>query len=96
LQALNHKVMYMADWITKLDEFLKLSGREILTHAGSTSHEEATAKAEHEYEKFVQGRAALPSPVEVHFEQALKDLKQLERHQQAKPARANSTRGKKK
>jgi hypothetical protein len=96
LQALNHRVMYMADWITKLDEFLKLSDREIIKHAGSISHEEATEKAEHEYEQFVRDRAALPSPVEKHFEEALKNLKRLERTQHAKPAPPKPTRGKKK
>lgn len=96
LQALNHKVMYMADWITKLDDFLKLSDREIIRHAGSISHEEATGKAEREYEQFVRDRAALPSPVEKHFEEALKNLKRLERAQHAKPAPPKPTRGKKK
>jgi hypothetical protein len=32
LQALNRKPMHMRDWIAKLDDFLKMSGREILTH----------------------------------------------------------------
>jgi hypothetical protein len=36
----------MADWIAKLDDFLKLSDREILNHAGRISHEAAVAKAE--------------------------------------------------
>ena len=35
LQALNRKPMYMADWIRKLDDFLRLSDRDILTHAAS-------------------------------------------------------------
>ena len=34
LQALNRKAMYMADWIAKLDDFLRLSERQILRHAG--------------------------------------------------------------
>ena len=44
LQALNRKPMYMKDWIAKLDEFLKVSERDILTHAGKISHEAATSK----------------------------------------------------
>ena len=51
LQALNRKPMYMPDWIAKLDDFLRLSDREILTHAGTVSHEEAVRKAELEFEK---------------------------------------------
>jgi hypothetical protein len=61
--------MYMADWITKLDDFLRLSEREILRHAGRISHDEAAAKAELEYDRFASERAALPGPVEKHFEQ---------------------------
>lgn len=36
LQARSRKVMHMGDWIAKLDDFLRLSDREILTHAGET------------------------------------------------------------
>ena len=44
----------MADWITKLDDFLRLSEREILTHAGKISHEQAVEKAEIEFERYRQ------------------------------------------
>jgi hypothetical protein len=93
LQAMNHKVMYMADWIAKLDDFLKLSDREILKHAGRISHEEATAKTEHEYERFARERAAHPSPVEKHFEEAVKDVKLLERTRRTKLAAPRPRRG---
>ena len=46
VQALNRQPMYMRDWIAKLDDFLRLSGREILRHAGKISHEQAAEKAE--------------------------------------------------
>jgi len=49
VQALNQRPMYMRDWITKLDDFLKLSERKILNHAGKISHETAIQKAETEY-----------------------------------------------
>jgi len=39
LQALARKPMYMANWITKLDDFLRLSERQILQHAGKVTHE---------------------------------------------------------
>jgi hypothetical protein len=45
VQALNRRPMYMVDWITKLDEFLKLADREVLVHAGSISHAEAVQKS---------------------------------------------------
>jgi virulence RhuM family protein len=41
LQAMNRKPMYMADWIAKLDDFLALSDRELLYHAGRVSHDDA-------------------------------------------------------
>ena len=66
--------MYMGDWIVKLDDFLKLSGRELLTHAGSISHEQAIEHAQIEYEKHRMDRINRPSPVEKHFEQAVKKL----------------------
>lgn len=45
LQAKSHIPMYMADWIKKLDDFLKLSGKELLTHAGAVSAEVAQKKS---------------------------------------------------
>jgi hypothetical protein len=74
LQALERKPMTMRDWIAKLDDFLKLSGRELLDHAGKVSHEAALAKAEAEYEKFRQLEAAKPSRVDKDFEEAVKKL----------------------
>ncbi len=64
--------MYMVDWIAKLDDFLKLSERDILTHAGRISHEVAVAKAETEYEHYRQQQLSQPSEVEKHFEEAVK------------------------
>jgi hypothetical protein len=77
LQARSRKPMYMRDWIAKLDDFLRLSGREILTHAGKVSHEIALARAEAEYEKFRLIEARKPSAVEKAFEEAVKKLKPL-------------------
>jgi len=76
LQALKRKPMYMEDWITKLDDFLKLSGRQLLTHAGTISHGQAIERAQIQYEKHRALRINLPSPVEKHFEQAVKKLPQ--------------------
>ena len=77
LQALNRKPMYMHDWISKLDDFLRLSDREILTHAGTVSHEQALDRALEEYQKFRREHLNDPSPVEVHFLEAVKEIKQL-------------------
>lgn len=79
LQALNRRAMYMRDWITKLDDFLRLSERDILTHAGSVSHNVALAKAEAEYEKFRAQELAKPSQVERDFEKVVNEVKKLEK-----------------
>ena len=74
LQALSRKPMNMADWIVKLDDFLKLSGREILTHAGKISHEAALQKAHVEYERYRQEQLREPSRAELDFLEAAKVL----------------------
>lgn len=85
LQASNQRPMYMRDWIQKLDQFVQLSEREILTHAGKITAEAARAMAEKEFEKYRRVLDAAPSPVEVHFEKAVKKAKQLvELKEQAK------------
>jgi len=84
LQALNRKPMTMRDWIAKLDDFLKLSGREILTHAGRISHEEALEKAHEEYEKYRQAQLAAPTEVEKHFVEAEREFRQIERMKKRK------------
>ena len=76
-QAMQRVPMHMADWVRKLDGFLTLNERDILTHAGRISHELAQAKAELEYDKFKALNADAPRPVDADFEQATKDLKKL-------------------
>lgn len=67
LQAKSHQPMYMRDWIQKLDDFLRLSGKELLTHAGKISAELAKQKANAEYDKFKERTCYELSPVEIHF-----------------------------
>ncbi|GAX89430.1 virulence RhuM family protein [Effusibacillus lacus] len=67
LQAMRRKPMYMVDWIEKLDDFLKMSDNEILTHAGKISHQQATQKAIEEYEKYRERTKNELSEVEKHF-----------------------------
>lgn len=52
LQAKNKKVMYMKDWVEKLDTFLKFNEKEVLEHKGKISHDVAIALAIDEYEKY--------------------------------------------
>jgi hypothetical protein len=79
LQALGRRPMHMADWIAKLDDFLRLGERDILEHAGKVSHDVAVARAESEYERFSKHRATLPSPVEQDFDESVRVVKQIER-----------------
>ena len=67
LQAKSHTPMYMKDWIAKLDDFLKLSGMELLHHAGVVSAEMAKAKANIEFDKYKERTSLELSPVELHF-----------------------------
>ena len=50
--AQQHIPMYMKDWIERLDIILQLNGRELLTHAGTISHEMALLKSGEEFEKY--------------------------------------------
>lgn len=77
VQALNRQPMAMADWQQRLDQFLTMTGRELLTHAGSISNQQAVNKAHLEFEKFREQRLQQPSEVEKHFIEAEKKLKQL-------------------
>ncbi len=77
LQALERKAMTMQDWITKLDEFLKISGRQLLDHTGKISAESARAKAELEYARYRALLDAQPQRVDLEFEKAAKELKKL-------------------
>jgi len=79
-QAISHKPMYMKDWIQKLDDFLKLSGKELLTHAGVISAEVAKLKADTEYDRFKERTRNCLSAVEIHFiENFEKERKKLKK-----------------
>ena len=77
LQARNRKPMSMQDWITKLDDFLRLSGRELLTHAGSVSHDHALAKAQAEFDRYRAIEDAKPHAVDAAFEEVIAKTKRL-------------------
>jgi hypothetical protein len=67
LQALNLKPMYMKDWIDKLDDFVRMTGNDILQNAGTISHKQALNKAKVEYEKYQEQTKSELSAVEKHF-----------------------------
>ena len=77
LQALERKPMTMRDWIVKLDEFLTISGRQLLDNAGAVSSGDARVKAELEYAKYKALLDASPREVDAAFEKTAKELKKL-------------------
>ncbi len=67
LQALNRKPMYMKDWIERLDDFVKMTGNEILQNAGTVSHKQALERAGIEFEKYKKQNETELTTVERHF-----------------------------
>jgi hypothetical protein len=79
--------MHMADWIAKLDDFLRLSDREVLAHAGNISHQLAEEHACAQYALHEQERRRLESEQPTgDFDQAIQKLTDQQR-ETAKPKR---------
>ena len=74
LQALGRQPMTMAAWTTKLDEFIRVMGRDVLPHRGHISHDQAMEKARSQWELYRVQRANEVSAVEVEFEKVAKKL----------------------
>lgn len=74
MQARRKIPMYMKDWITLLDDFLKLSKHEILSHKGKISAEQAIEQAKVEYEKYKQKSADDLSEIEKHYVKQLDEI----------------------
>ena len=70
-QAMRRIPMTMQDWVIKLDGFLSLNDREILSHAGKVSHELAKQIAESEYDSFHQKRLSEKAENDGDFEKAI-------------------------
>jgi len=79
LQALNRKPMTMKDWLQRADDFLQLTGNNILTHAGTVSHKQALEKANDTYLAYKEQTKNELSKAEkdfiAHLEQTHKQLK---------------------
>lgn len=74
LQAERGRLMKMADWSAKLDDFLKLGDHDILTHGGNISAKQAKQKADLEYDRYRKVIDVKPSRVDKDLEHALKKL----------------------
>lgn len=80
LQAIRQIPMTMKDWIAKLDDFIKMTGSELLENPGKISKLEAENKALAEYSKYKETIKDELSEVEKHFLESVKQTqKQLEK-----------------
>ena len=77
-QAMRRIPMHMKDWIKKLDGFLQLNERDILTHAGKISHQLALETAEVEYEKYASKRQMTYDKKGNAFDVLINETKKLE------------------
>jgi len=73
ISAIEHKPMYMSDYVEQLDSILTSGNRKLLEDSGKVSHDEAIKKAKTEYRKYQE---ITLSPVE---EEYLKSVKGLEK-----------------
>jgi len=73
-QAMRRIPMHMSDWIKKLDSFVTLNDRDILTHAGKISHELAKQLAEGQYDKFHVNRLTESSKQISDFDKAAEQI----------------------
>lgn len=78
LQAQNKQPMYMRDWLKRIDDFLRMTGKEVLKDAGKISHRMAIEKAEKEYtiykEKTKDELSAVEKDFIEHIETSMKKL----------------------
>jgi hypothetical protein len=78
LRAKRREPMRMADWIAKLDDFLRLSDYEVLAHAGKITAEQARLKAESEYHDYRMLIDQQPSEVDKHLADTIRKLDRIE------------------
>ena len=77
VHALNQEPMYMKDWLETIDDYLKMTRRDILTSSGHISHKQAIEKAHAEYDKYKNRLDDTLSPVEKDFIESIGMLEQI-------------------
>ena len=77
VHALNQEPMYMKDWLETIDDYLKMTRRDILTTSGHVSHKQAIEKAHAEYDKYKNRLEDNLSPVEKDFIASIGALEQI-------------------
>ena len=84
INAIEHKPMYMSDYVEQLDSILTSGNRKLLEGSGKVSHDEAMKKAKTEYRKYQE---ITLSPVE---EEYLKSIKGVEKEVKKRKRRTDS------
>lgn len=77
VHALNQEPMYMKDWLETIDDYLKMTRREILTTSGHITHKQALDKAHAEYDKYKNRLENSLSPVEKDFIKSIEVLETI-------------------
>ena len=78
VHALNQEPMYMKDWLETIDDYLRMTRRDILTTKGKVTHQQALEKAHSEYERYKRNQEYILSPVECHFLESIGELDKLD------------------
>ncbi|MCX7115393.1 MAG: virulence RhuM family protein [Gammaproteobacteria bacterium] len=78
-QAMRRIPMRMADWVQKLDGFLSLNDRDILSHAGKVSHDLAKQIAEREYDIFHHQQLNIEASEESDFESTIRQIQTIQK-----------------
>lgn len=71
INAIEHKPMYMSDYVQQLDSILYSGNRQLLQNSGNVSHKQAVEKAKIEYRKYQEKNIA---PVEQAYLDSIKAL----------------------
>ena len=79
VHGLNQEPMYMKDWLETIDDYLKMTRRDILTTKGRVTHKQALEKAHGEYEKYRKKQEDSLSLVECHFLESIEKFQRLEK-----------------
>lgn len=77
VHALNKEPMYMKDWLETIDDYLKMTRRDILTTSGHISHKQAIEKAHAEYDKYKKRLDDTLSPAEKDFIKSIGILEEI-------------------
>ena len=78
VHALNQEPMYMKDWLETIDDYLRMTRRDILTTKGKVTHQQDLEKAHSEYERYKRNQEYILSPVECHFLESIGELDKMD------------------